>query len=175
MPSSGPPPYRVIAAVLRDQILDGRLPAGAKLPSQHELAARHSVARATVQSALRTLRHDGLITVRKGAGHYVAAMTTGRCPARFELDAAQRAWLEQLSRGGDEVVRVLRCELEHDHPGPHACLGRRAGAGWWVRWTLRASEINPLPPCPAERDPGDDPCLLFHEHEGRHSHGGGYW
>lgn len=172
MSSAGPPPYRVIAAVLRDQILDGRLPAGARLPSQHELAARHSVARATVQSALRTLRHDGLITARKGAGHFVAAVTTGRCLARFELDDAQRA---QLSRDGTDVVRVLRCELEHDHPGPHACLGGRADAEWWVLWTLRASEINPLRMCPAKRDPGDDPCLLFREHEGRHSHGGGYW
>src|SRR5690349_329713 len=108
MSTTGPPPYRLIAAGLRDQILDGSLPVGAKLPSQHELAARHHVARATVQSALRTLRDDGLITARKGAGHYVVAAVTAdgsRCPARYELDAGQLAW---LSRSGHEVVRALR-------------------------------------------------------------------
>ncbi|MFI5890176.1 GntR family transcriptional regulator [Actinoplanes sp. NPDC051513] len=185
MSTTGPPPYRLIAAGLRDQILDGRLPVGAKLPSQHELAARHHVARATVQSALRTLRNDGLITARKGAGHYVVAGVAAdgsRCPARFELDAGQLAWLEQLSRPGrGPVVRVLRCELEHDHVGPHACLGQHAGdTAWWVLWTLQASEINPLRVCPAKRDPGDpaaggNACSLFGRHEGRHSYGAGYW
>ncbi|WP_433362326.1 GntR family transcriptional regulator [Actinoplanes sp. CA-142083] len=185
MSTSGPPPYRQIAAGLRDQILDGSLPAGAKLPSQNELAARHHVARATVQSALRTLRNDGLITARKGAGHYVTggreaaapAADGSRCPAFFELDAEQLAWLELLSRSGDDVTRVLRCELEYDHVGPHACLGRRTPGDteWWVLWTLQASEIDPLRLCPAKSDPGDNGCLLFRRHEGRHSHGAGYW
>jgi DNA-binding FadR family transcriptional regulator len=175
MSTTGPPPYRQIAAGLRDQILDGSLPVGAKLPSQHELAARHHVARATVQSALRTLRNDGLITARKGAGHFVvAAVADGsRCPARLELDAELLAW---LSRPGHDVLRALRCELEQAHAGAHACAGRHAGEGrWWVLWTLRASEINRLPVCSARRDPGGDACLLFREHEGRHSDGAGYW
>ncbi|MFF5290316.1 winged helix-turn-helix domain-containing protein [Paractinoplanes globisporus] len=186
MSNTGPPPapYRLIAAGLRDEILAGTLPAGAKLPSQHELAARHRVARATVQSALRTLAHDGLITARKGAGHYVAAAFStdaDRCPARVELDAAQLAWLDQLPHPGHELVRVLRCELENTHVGPHAGLGQHAGdTEWWVRWTLVASEINPLRMCPAQRDPGDpaaddNTCLLFDGHVGRHSYGAGYF
>jgi DNA-binding transcriptional regulator YhcF (GntR family) len=186
MSNNGPPPapYRLIAEGLRDQILDGKLPVGAKLPSQHELAAQHRVARATVQSALRSLRHDGLITSRKGAGHYVATVTAidaSRCPARIELDATQLAWLDQLPRPGHELVRVLRCELEHSHSGAHAGLGQHAGGTeWWVQWTLHASEINPYGMCPASRLPGDsaaddNTCLLHEGHVGRHSFGGGYW
>jgi DNA-binding transcriptional regulator YhcF (GntR family) len=184
MMSTPPAPYRMIAEGLRDQILDGKLPVGAKLPSQHELAAQHRVARATVQSALRSLRHDGLITSRKGAGHYVATNVSadaGRCPARIELDTTQLAWLDQLPRPGHELVRVLRCELAHGHPGAHAGLGQHAGGTeWWVRWTLNASEINPYPSCPARRDPhdpaaDDNACLLYEKHDGQHSFGGGYW
>ncbi|WP_433293578.1 winged helix-turn-helix domain-containing protein [Actinoplanes sp. CA-030573] len=163
-------PYRLIADGLRDQILDGRLAAGAKLPSEHELAARHQVARATVQSALRRLQHDGLITSRKGAGHFVAGAAVagpGRCPARLELDPSQLAWLDRRPWPGHEPATAVRCELEHTHAGAHAALGRRTVAtGWWIRWTLRASEINGYPSCPHERA-----CRLYEGHPGRHALG----
>lgn len=165
-------PYRLIADGLRDQILDGELAAGAKLPSEHELAARHHVARATVQSALRHLQHDGLITSRKGAGHFVAGVAApgrSRCPARLELDAAQLAWLDRRPWPGREPAGAVRCELEPAHDGAHAALGRRAAtAGWWVRWTLHASEINAYPSCPGHG------CRLYEGHRGRHHLDGRY-
>lgn len=183
MPIDGPPsaPYQQIADDIRQQILAGHLPAGAKLPSEAELVAKHHVARATVQSALRLLRTEGWITSRKGAGTYVATdipTGTSRCPARIELDPAQMAWLDSLPRPAHGLLRVLRCELETGHPGPHAGLGQHSfETQYWVQWTLSASEINPLEMCTAERvvdaggDEDDNVCLLFAGHAGRHAYG----
>ncbi|SNY48716.1 GntR family transcriptional regulator [Paractinoplanes atraurantiacus] len=172
-------PYQQIAAEIRHEIVTGHLPVGGKLPSEHVLAAEHQVARATIQSALRLLRTEGLIASRKGAGTYVtslAAADASRCPARIELDHAQVGWLSRLPPPAHALDRVLHCELEHPHPGPHAGLAQHAhGTGWWVQWSLSASEINPIPLCGAERGPHDDGrCLLFHGHPGRHLYGDDY-
>ena len=111
----------------------------------------------------------------------LAAVDATRCLARLELDAVQLAWLDRLPRPGHALVRVLRCEFEQPHAGAHACLGQHSGdTDWWVRWTLFASEIDALAPCPITRYPGDpaaddNACLLYAEHAGRHSYGSGYW
>jgi DNA-binding transcriptional regulator YhcF (GntR family) len=172
-------PYQQIAAEIRHEIITGHLPVGGKLPSEHVLASEHQVARATIQSALRLLRTEGLIASRKGAGNYVtslAATDASRCPARIELDHAQVKWLSRLPVPPHGFDRVLHCELEHPHPGPHAGLGQHAnGTGWWVQWSLTASEINPMRLCTARRDPADETrCLLFHDHPGRHLFDGDY-
>ncbi|MEV4348853.1 winged helix-turn-helix domain-containing protein [Actinoplanes sp. NPDC049596] len=162
-------PYQQIAAEIRHEIVTGHLPVGGKLPSEHVLAAEHQVARATIQSALRVLRSEGLIASRKGAGNYVtplAAADASRCPARIELDHAQVGWLSRLPAPATDPDRVLHCELEHPHPGPHAGLAQHTeDTGWWVQWSLTASEINPLPPCP-----DGTPCLLFESHPGHCRH-----
>ena len=176
-------PYQQIAAELRHEIITGRLPVSAKLPSEHTLAATHQVARTTIQSALRILRAEGLIASRKGAGNYVTSLAvadSNRCPARIELDHNQVGWLSRLPMPAHGLDRVLHCELEHPHPGPHAGLGQHAGGvEWWVQWTLTASEINPIRLCPAQRFPDSGPtddnnCLLFDGHPGRHLYGSDY-
>ena len=55
------------AARLRSLILSGELKAGAKLPSERELAARFGTNRNTLREALRTLEALGLVAVRQGA------------------------------------------------------------------------------------------------------------
>lgn len=174
-------PYQQIAAELRHQIFTGCLGVGAKLPSEHTLAGEHHVARTTVQSALRVLRTEGLISSRKGAGNFVtslAVIDTHRCPARIELDHQQVGWLSRLPRPAHGLDRVLHCELEHPHEGAHAGLGQHAaGTGWWVQWTLTASEINAIPHCAAVRTPSqqdDNHCLLYCDHPGRHLYGSDY-
>lgn len=59
-----------VAAELRDRILSGRLPAGAKLPSESEWAAE-GVGRTMWRAALAELRTEGLVGVRRGSGAYV--------------------------------------------------------------------------------------------------------
>lgn len=58
---------------LRDQILQGVLPRGAKLPSERELAQRYGVSGPTIREAIRALAVVHLIEVRHGSGMYVTA------------------------------------------------------------------------------------------------------
>ncbi|WP_275558929.1 GntR family transcriptional regulator [Streptomyces sp. 5-6(2022)] len=56
-----------IAADLRDEIMSGDLPPGAKLPSTAQLKDRFTASNATVQKALQLLKDEGLAVGRAGA------------------------------------------------------------------------------------------------------------
>src|SRR5215470_3571035 len=60
--------HQAVAEQLRDAILDGRFPAGAKLPPERELAVEFAVNRTSVREAIKTLEGLGLVTVRQGDG-----------------------------------------------------------------------------------------------------------
>lgn len=59
-------PYELLARDLRDDILSGRLSAGAKLPTLKELAAQRNMAPNTAGRALAMLHDEGLIHVVRG-------------------------------------------------------------------------------------------------------------
>jgi len=71
--SSGLPITGQIADAIRAAILDGRLAAGARLPSWRDLAAQLGVARGTVKAAYERLIDEQLITGHGAAGTRVAA------------------------------------------------------------------------------------------------------
>lgn len=56
----------VLAAVLREQILEGQLGEGVSLPSERELAQQSGLSRATVREALLILEVEGLVLTRTG-------------------------------------------------------------------------------------------------------------
>jgi GntR family transcriptional regulator len=63
--------WRQIADDLRKEIESGALQAGAKLPSEVELAEIYGVARVTVRTAIGSLREAGLLKVTTGRGTFV--------------------------------------------------------------------------------------------------------
>ncbi len=65
------PPSRRIADELRARITQGELAAGAKLPSERELAQTYATARNTAREAIRILQHEGLVDVHHGKGAFV--------------------------------------------------------------------------------------------------------
>jgi GntR family transcriptional regulator, phosphonate transport system regulatory protein len=64
--------WRRIAETLRREILEGGRPAGSRLPTEAELAARFGVNRHTVRRALEELSRAGLIRVEQGRGSFIA-------------------------------------------------------------------------------------------------------
>ncbi|MFE7129752.1 GntR family transcriptional regulator [Streptomyces sp. NPDC057638] len=73
LPTNDPrPPYLLAADRLREEITSGRLKPGDRLPSSRELRDSLGIANATVHSALRVLRDDGLIYSVHGRGSYVS-------------------------------------------------------------------------------------------------------
>ena len=56
---------------LAEQIMSGKLPAGAKLPSEQEMMRGMGVSRTVVREAVAALRARGLVITRQGAGAFV--------------------------------------------------------------------------------------------------------
>lgn len=56
---------------LLDELVGGKLPRGAKLPNENELADRFAVSRATVRDAVLRLLEAGYLERRHGSGTYV--------------------------------------------------------------------------------------------------------
>lgn len=67
------PPYLQIAGHFRTLIHSGELAPGARLPTLRDIAVSFSVARPTVDKAIRLLRSEGLVTTAGRAGTVVAS------------------------------------------------------------------------------------------------------
>ncbi|GAA1008853.1 GntR family transcriptional regulator [Acrocarpospora pleiomorpha] len=77
MPSSTQrpePPYRRIVAEIRARILTGDLRPGDRMPSIRQIAQRWGVAVATATKVMATLRDDGLVETKVGAGTVVSTL-----------------------------------------------------------------------------------------------------
>ncbi|HTI03371.1 MAG TPA: FadR/GntR family transcriptional regulator [Acidisoma sp.] len=75
-----PSPSRTaqLAERIGRDIRAGRLQPGEKLPTEQELIAQYHVSRTVVREAMATLRSEGLIVSRQGAGVFVADHTSAR-------------------------------------------------------------------------------------------------
>lgn len=82
----------VVRAELRQAILSGEFPLGAKLPNEDQLRERFSVSRITLREAVSGLIEDGFVVRRQGSGTYV----THRPTLRNSLDTnfSYTAYLE---------------------------------------------------------------------------------
>ncbi len=65
------PVYAAVADRMRGVITDGRLPAGARMPSERELTAALGLSRTTVTRAYQRLRDQGYLRTRRGSGSVV--------------------------------------------------------------------------------------------------------
>ncbi|MER6366046.1 PLP-dependent aminotransferase family protein [Kitasatospora sp. NPDC001527] len=66
------PAYRMLAAQVRLLVSEGRLPVGARLPAERELALALRLSRTTVATAYEALRADGYLRSRRGSGSWTA-------------------------------------------------------------------------------------------------------
>lgn len=64
-----------IAGTIAQEIAAGRLKAGEKLPTEHELAKTFGVSRSVVREAIAQLRNEGLLDTRQGVGAFVLDAT----------------------------------------------------------------------------------------------------
>jgi DNA-binding FadR family transcriptional regulator len=90
----------VVVERLEDQILEGSLNDGDKLPSEEQLAAQLGVGRRSVREALKVLETKGLVEVQKGVGTLVK---------RIDLDD----FLDVLTRNMGLYLRINKADFEH--------------------------------------------------------------
>src|SRR6202051_4327296 len=91
---------------LAEQIMSGKLPAGAKLPSEQEMMRGMGVSRAVVREAVSALRARGLVITRQGAGAFVDR-DTSRQPYVIDADGLG-------SLGGVLDILELRMAVESE-------------------------------------------------------------
>lgn len=100
------PIWRQIADTLRSEIAEGLYPAGAKLPTEAQLAARFGVNRHTVRHALGALAEEKLVVSRRGAGVFVAMAA----PADYPIGRRVRFQQNVAASGRTPSREVLRIE-----------------------------------------------------------------
>jgi DNA-binding FadR family transcriptional regulator len=128
-----------VAARLREQILDGALPRGARLPNEIVLAGEFGVSRATVREALRVLTAQDLIRTAKGAGggSYVTV------PSAEHVSESLRSGLGLMTAAEDVTLEEL-LEVRELLEVPAAELAARRRAAGHVERLRAAIPGEPL-------------------------------
>lgn len=70
--------FRTLAARLRQEIIQGHWPVGARLPTESELSATYTVGINTVRRAVDLLVEEGLVRRRQGSGTFVTSSVSSR-------------------------------------------------------------------------------------------------
>ena len=152
-PDDPRPPYMQIANALRAAILTKQLAPGEQLPSGNELAKRYSVARMTVQQALRVLRDEGLVVTRQGSGVFVRGRSERPVGLRPHVERAferPQVSIDFAGFSGETLHGVLQEPLDKIRIGrltPEAISIRMLLVNTATPWAL---------PCRTE-DLADDP------------------
>ena len=100
----GIPLYEALYRCIRQDILEGKLPAGTKLPSKRALAENLEVSKITVETAYGQLLSEGYIRSQEKVGYFVEAAERARpqsAPASGDIPAAPAPVLD-LTGGGTE-------------------------------------------------------------------------
>jgi GntR family transcriptional regulator/MocR family aminotransferase len=129
--SAAPPLVDQVFATLRQAILDGRVEAGARLPSWRDLAAQLGVGRGTVQAAYERLSDEGLVFSAGAAGTRAAAVQLTPPPSALEV---QRP-LQTLLRGFSQPCLAFQTGVPAQDAFP---------ASLWARCLSRAARQDAL-------------------------------
>jgi GntR family transcriptional regulator len=139
-----------VAQALAREIRTGKLKRGSRLPGEHALAARFSVSRNTIRSALTELCREGLIRTHSGRGSFVTF--NGR-PLDDRL-----GWARALAAQGVPAdTRLLRLEKVED-PGLADRLGL-ASSTFYAIDRVRTLTDGPAVSLERSRVPGVDGLL----------------
>lgn len=121
----------MVAAVLRERIINGELGNGALLPKQEDLMDEFHISRPALREALRILEHEGLLTVRRGSvGGSVIEIPTAEA-------SAYTFGLVLQSRGG--TLDDLAAAITEIEPLTTALCAKRADRATEVVPVLRAN------------------------------------
>jgi GntR family transcriptional regulator len=138
--TSDQPPFRQIAAMLRNAIELGKLSPGERLPSEADLIDHFGVARMTVRQAVQELRGEGLVISEHGRGTFVRPMPPVRRLASDRFARAHRvsgkaAFLAEAEKvgyaPGVDRIRVIRGK-------PSAAISERLRLGTGSDVVIRA-------------------------------------
>lgn len=106
------PVYRQIMQRIQADIGNGTLHSGDRLPSVRELSDQMTVNPNTMQRAMAELEREGVVTIRRGVGAFVAEDPELPCRLRETQAAAfTRRYVRQMRRLGipdDGMLQLVR-------------------------------------------------------------------
>jgi DNA-binding transcriptional regulator YhcF (GntR family) len=114
----GTPLFVQIAEQLADDIVDGSLAEGARVPSTNELAAFYRINPATAAKGINLLVDDGVLEKRRGIGMFVAA------GAQEQLRAGRR------KRFAEQYVDPMLAEANRLRIDTDTLVSLIRGPGW---------------------------------------------
>lgn len=122
-PQSPIPLYRQLADMLADRIRQGDYDRGDRIPSEHQLAARHNIGRPTARQAVDVLVRKGVVTRRRGAGTFVCEAP--REVGLFSLDGTSASFHKKGVAVKTKLLSAIR--LRHtDNQDDNPFGGRQA-------------------------------------------------
>ncbi|WP_197359019.1 GntR family transcriptional regulator, partial [Streptomyces clavuligerus] len=138
-------PAHSVCTAIRDDIVSGVFPRGAKL-TEEQLARRYGVSRIPVREALRTLEAEGFVVTQRHAGAHVAELSEQEAADLLEV----RMLLEPLGaaraarRRTEAHLRVLRglVRLGQERARRGQAEDLRALGGWFHE-TLAQASVSP--------------------------------
>ncbi len=98
-----------VVQAIGDQIRDGRLPSGTKLPREADLMAQHGVSRTVVREAMSRLQAAGMVDTRHGIGTFVVGLGDA---SSFRIAPDELATLQDVL-----AVLELRIAVETESAG----------------------------------------------------------
>jgi GntR family phosphonate transport system transcriptional regulator len=137
--SPAPRRWEAIAAELRDEIVQGRLTPGQKLPNESQLAGRFQVNRHTLRQAVQSLAQAGFVRVVQGSGTYVRELVLDYAlQRRTRLSQSLAAAGETADRQllGQEIARSGEWARELGVPGRSRVLLM------YIRASLRGRPVS---------------------------------
>jgi GntR family transcriptional regulator len=125
-PERRQPRHEEVADILRGKIESGELAGGQRLPSEKNLLEEYDISLTTLRKVLDTLRSEGLIVSRQGAGITVREFRPVRRPSIQRLRS--EVWLSGKSIwDGDLNDRPWRVEVHVDESPPPAKVAKAFG------------------------------------------------
>ena len=118
----GAPLFVQIAERLAEEIADGGLGEGERVPSTNELAAFHRINPATAAKGINVLAAEGMLEKRRGVGMFVAAGARRRLLEQRRARFTERyvaplvAEAGRLAIGADDLIELVRsyCDVQGD-------------------------------------------------------------
>ncbi|AMO71938.1 GntR family transcriptional regulator [Sphingorhabdus sp. M41] len=92
MNNTGKPVYLKLRDIISESILDGEFREGDMLPSVRVFAADQGANPLTVAKAYQGFQEDGLVTVKRGVGMFVAAGAKNRLRLAQREDFIKNIW-----------------------------------------------------------------------------------
>ena len=103
----------MVAALIREQIITGELPAGEQL-RQRDLAARFQVSQTPVREAMRRLESEGLVIGDTHRGFTVAGPEEGPGEENFQIRAALESLGASLAARKIDAAGISRLQALND-------------------------------------------------------------